>query len=102
MKASMPTIPDFTSRAWQEGLNTPQMVVSILDGKGTFMPAFRGRVSDEQAQDLSAYVRAFGPVRAVTPEAPASDFEKRFHEVQDQWYELQRQLQELSKPPRKP
>jgi hypothetical protein len=30
------------------------------------------------------------------------DFEKRFREPQDQWDELQRQLQELSGPPRKP
>jgi quinol-cytochrome oxidoreductase complex cytochrome b subunit/mono/diheme cytochrome c family protein len=102
MKASMPSIPAFSSRAWQEGLSNPQLVVSILDGKGTLMPAFRGRISDEQAQDLAAYVRAFGPVRAATTEAAPSDFEKRFREVQDQWYELQRQFQELSKPPRKP
>jgi mono/diheme cytochrome c family protein len=102
MRASMPTIPDFTSGPWQGSVGNAQPAVSILEGKGTLMPAFRGRVSDEQAQDIGAYVRAFGPVRAAPPEAPASDFEKRFREVQDRWYELQRQLQELSKPPRKP
>jgi ubiquinol-cytochrome c reductase cytochrome b subunit len=102
MKASMPTIPDFTSRSWHEGMTNPQLVVSILDGKGTLMPAFRGRVSDERAQDLGAYVRAFGPALAAPPEAATSDFEKRFREVQAQWYELQKQFQELSKPPRKP
>jgi mono/diheme cytochrome c family protein len=102
MRASMPTIPDFTSRAWQETVSKPQLVVSILDGKGTLMPPFRGRVSDEQAQDLAAYVRAFGPARAAPPQAAASDFEKRYRELQEQWNELQRQLQELSGPPRKP
>lgn len=102
MKASMPVIPDFSSRAWQEGVSSPQLVVGILDGKGTLMPAFRGRVSDEQAQDLAAYVRAFGPARAAPPEAATSDFEQRYRELQEQWNELQRQLQELSKPPRKP
>jgi mono/diheme cytochrome c family protein len=102
MKASMPTIPDFTSRGWHEGVSNPQLLVSILDGKGTLMPAFRGRVSDEQAQDLSGYVRAFGPALATPSEAPTSDFEKRFREVQAQWYELQRQFHELSKPPRRP
>jgi quinol-cytochrome oxidoreductase complex cytochrome b subunit/mono/diheme cytochrome c family protein len=102
MRASMPTIPDFTSAAWQEGVSNAQLAVSILDGKGTLMPAFRGRVSDEQAQDVAAYVRAFGPARAAPSEIPASDFEKRFREVQNEWYELHRQLQELSRPPRKP
>jgi ubiquinol-cytochrome c reductase cytochrome b subunit len=102
LKASMPTIQDFTSRTWQEGVGNPQLAVSILDGKGTLMPAFRGRVGEEQAQDLVAYVRAFGPFRPATSEPPPGDFEKRFRELQDQWRELQRQLQELSAPPRKP
>jgi mono/diheme cytochrome c family protein len=101
LKAGMPTIPDFTSRAYQEAVSNPQLVVGILDGKGALMPAFRGRVSEGQAQDLAAYVRAFGPVRAA-PTAPAGDFDKRFRELQDQWDELQRQLRELSKPPPKP
>jgi ubiquinol-cytochrome c reductase cytochrome b subunit len=102
MKASMPTLPDFASRSWQEGVSNPRLAASILDGKGTLMPAFRGRVSEDQARDLAAYVRAFGPARPAAPEAPADDFEKRFRELQDQWNELDRQLKELSKPPRKP
>lgn len=98
IKAAMPVIPDFTNRSWQEGITQPQLVVGILDGKGTLMPAFRGRVDEEQGQDLAAYVRAFGPVPATVPEAPASDFEKRYRELQDQWKEWQRQLKDLSKP----
>jgi mono/diheme cytochrome c family protein len=102
IRASMPTIPDFTNRSWQEGVSVPQLVASILDGKGTLMPAFRGRITDEQGQDLAAYVRAFGPVELAQPQAPPSDFEKQFRDVQAHWYELQRQLRELSGPPRKP
>jgi mono/diheme cytochrome c family protein len=33
---------------------------SVLDGKGTAMPAFRGRISDEEVDLLWAYVRG-GP-----------------------------------------
>jgi mono/diheme cytochrome c family protein len=102
IKPAMPTIPDFTSRAWQEGIRDPQLGVSILDGKGTLMPAFRGRVTDEQARDLGAYVRAFGPARQPTPEATTTDFEQRFLELQAQWNELERQLRELPKAPPKP
>jgi ubiquinol-cytochrome c reductase cytochrome b subunit len=102
IKPAMPAIPDFTNRAWQEGVSNPQLAVSILEGKGALMPAFRGRVSDDQAMDLVAYVRAFGPVRAATPQAATGEFEQRYRELQDQWDELQRQLRELSKPPRKP
>jgi mono/diheme cytochrome c family protein len=102
MRASMPTIPNFTDGSWQEEVGVPQLVASILDGKGTLMPAFRGRITDEQGQDLAAYVRAFGPVELAQPQVPASDFEKQFRDVQAHWYELQKQLRELSKPPPKP
>jgi ubiquinol-cytochrome c reductase cytochrome b subunit len=102
MKASMPTMPDFTNRGWQEGVSTPQLTFSILDGKGSMMPAFRGRVTEDQAQDLAAYVRAFGPVKTPPPEPSAGDFEQRFQELKDQWSEWRRQMEELSKqPPRK-
>jgi hypothetical protein len=93
MKTAMPSIPDFTSRDWQTVASTPQLVNSILDGKGTLMPSFRGKVNEDQARDLAAYVRAFGPLPATPSEAPGSDFERRFRDLQDRWNELQRQLQ---------
>jgi mono/diheme cytochrome c family protein len=93
----MPTIPDLSSRAWQEVVTNPQVTVSILEGKGTLMPAFRGRVNEEQAQDLTAYVRAFGPAGLSTPATATSDFAKQFQQLQQQWEALDRQLQEMSK-----
>jgi ubiquinol-cytochrome c reductase cytochrome b subunit len=95
IKASMPTIPDFSSRTWQDGVSNAQIGVSILDGKGTLMLAFRGRLSDSDAQDLTAYIRAFGPVRAEPTQPGTTDFEKRFRHLQEEWDELQRQMQEL-------
>ena len=98
LKAAMPMIPDFTSAAWQASVDTPRLRVSILDGKGTLMPTFRGRVSEDQSRDLVAHVRAFGPARPAPVEA-STDFSRRFRELQSQWDELQRQLQELRRPP---
>jgi mono/diheme cytochrome c family protein len=98
----MPAIPDFTSRAWQESRTNPQLNVSILEGKGTLMPAFRGRVNEQQALDLAAYIRSFGPAQATPKEAESTDFEQSFRELEKQWNELQKQLDELPKPPRKP
>jgi mono/diheme cytochrome c family protein len=100
MRTGMPAIPDFASQSWQSANSNPQIVVGILDGKGTLMPAFRGRVSEDQALDLAAYLRAFGPAPPAAVEAPAGDFEQRFRELQGQWNELQKQLQDLSKRPR--
>jgi ubiquinol-cytochrome c reductase cytochrome b subunit len=101
MKAALPTLPDFTNRTWQEGASTTQLKISILNGKGPQMPAFVW-LNDEQANALTAYVRAFGPIRGPPPPTPTSDFEKRFRALEEQWDELERQLKEMSKPPPKP
>jgi quinol-cytochrome oxidoreductase complex cytochrome b subunit/mono/diheme cytochrome c family protein len=102
MRASMPPIPDFTERTWQKGHSDPQLRVSILDGKGVYMPAFGSRLSTEQARDLIAYVRAFGAPEANAAAAPASDFDKRFQQLQHQWDELDKQLHRLSPQTQKP
>jgi ubiquinol-cytochrome c reductase cytochrome b subunit len=106
MRPSMPTIPDLTSRKWQEGVTDPQLAASILDGKGNFMPAARGRVTEDQAKALVAYIRAFGPARpkpkeAVGRTAPGK-FEKDFRKLQEEWEELQKKLRELRAKPAKP
>src|SRR6516165_1336110 len=33
-------VPDFTSRAWHERRSDAQLLVAILDGRGTDMPSF--------------------------------------------------------------
>ncbi len=102
LRASIPTLPDFTSRDWQERNTLPQFTASILDGKGNLMPAFRSRVTEEQARDLAFYVKAFGPEKPTRPSAPTGDFERQFRDLEDQWNELQKQLKESQKgPPKK-
>lgn len=98
IRAGMPTIPYFSDRTWQQSQTDAQLQVGILEGKGTFMPAFRGRLNDDQARDLVAYVRAFGPPLPKDARAPATDFEKRYDQLQLQWDELERQLQKLGPP----
>jgi hypothetical protein len=91
----MPTIPDFTNQAWQERRSQPELMLSILDGKGTLMPAFRERINDEQAQELAVYVRNFAPSEARSPVSSEPSFEKRFRDLQVHRRDLQRQLEEL-------
>jgi quinol-cytochrome oxidoreductase complex cytochrome b subunit/mono/diheme cytochrome c family protein len=98
IRSRMPDIPDFTSRPWQEVHNNPQLTVSILDGKGSLMPAFRGRVSDDRARDLVAYLRAFNPVPMPVSQVPANEFEERFRQLEDQWNRLQKELKESAPP----
>jgi cytochrome c oxidase cbb3-type subunit 3 len=94
----MPQLPDFTLRAWQSGKDSTQLAVSILDGKGTLMPAWRGKLTPEQARDLAAYVRAFGPADLLAAEVPPSEFGNRFRELRKQWLELDQAAQALLRP----
>jgi mono/diheme cytochrome c family protein len=94
MRAAMPPIPNFTSASFQQDHTDAQIRISILDGKGTLMPANRGRVTEEQAGDLAAYVRAFGPRLLVTKtQASDSEFEKAYRQLEEQWNELEKELQ---------
>jgi mono/diheme cytochrome c family protein len=102
MRASMPPIPNFTSAAFHKEHSNAQITVSILDGKGTLMPANRGRVTEQQAEDLMAYVRAFGPPAfAVQTKTQATDpdFDKKYRQLEQQWNDLQKELEKI-KPPK--
>ncbi len=98
-RGEMSEIPDFTSRRWQERRSDAKLIVSILDGKNTKMPAFGGKLNEEQARDLLVYIRAFGPGRAAPVLDPPSDFEKRFLELQAEWQKLRKQFREASTSP---
>jgi quinol-cytochrome oxidoreductase complex cytochrome b subunit len=95
IRGRMPEIPDFTAAAWQSQRADAQLTVSILEGKGAYMPAFRGRVNDNDARDLVAYIRAFSPNRTPILEASTGDFGERFRKLQQQWNELEQQLQAM-------
>jgi len=56
-----PEIPDFTNVSWQARRTDARLLESILDGKGEDMPPVRGKISEQQARGLVAFVRAFAP-----------------------------------------
>jgi mono/diheme cytochrome c family protein len=90
-------IPDFTLATWQAKRSDVQLRVSILEGKGTGMPAFRGKVSQEQARALTAHVRKFGPGQPKKAmDATEQSFDEEFRRLQAQLADLQRQFRELS------
>ena len=98
-----PDIPDFAAAAWQARRSDAQLLASILDGKGPDMPAWRTKISKEQAQGLVVHVRAYsptkekpGPKKQEEPTSP-SDFEKEFRRLQEELSELQRKVREPPK-----
>jgi mono/diheme cytochrome c family protein len=96
-RPTLPPIPDFTNAAWHRERSDAQLRVSILEGKGTMMPANRGRVTEEQAGDLVAFVRTFGPAKLLTSKTQAadSDFEKSFRQLDEQFNQLAKELQKI-------
>jgi mono/diheme cytochrome c family protein len=99
MRATLPLLPDFTRASFHDQHSDPQLLISILDGKGTQMPSNRGRVTEAQARDLALYVRSFGPIGAIPDPGGGvpSEFQKQFEQLQRQWEALERELRGLQK-----
>jgi cytochrome c6 len=96
MRGLLPSIPDFTNRDWQAGTSKAQLAVSILEGKGTHMPAFRSKLRTAQVDELVAYVRAFVPSQRDSIGQQSEDFERRLAELQKEFDELRRAYRRLS------
>jgi cytochrome c553 len=100
-RAIDPEIPDFSAAAWQKRRTDAQLLVSILDGKGSSMPTFRGKLNDKQARGLVAHVRSFAPANPDKPapkDADAGSFTEQFRRLQEQFDQLREQLRVLSEP----
>jgi mono/diheme cytochrome c family protein len=52
--------PDFTQPEWQKAHTDEQITESIKNGKGKFMPPFKGRLSDEETGAVVQRIRVFG------------------------------------------
>jgi len=104
LRGSVPVVPDFTNSRWQQRRRDEQLLVSILEGKGSRMPPFHGRVSEEGAQDLVSLIRTFDPTydpaTAARNPAMPGEFSQRFRELDQQMEELKKQFRELSAQPR--
>jgi mono/diheme cytochrome c family protein len=96
----LPDIPNFAKVSWQRRRFNAELVTSILDGEGRGMPAFRGKINEDQARGLVRQIRSFAPTPGrERPEqrmkAPR-DFEQEFHQLEKELRELQRQFRKLS------
>jgi mono/diheme cytochrome c family protein len=88
-------LPDFTSANWHSRHSDAQLAASILEGRGARMPAFRERVSPDQAQDLVVYLRAFDPAESPRAET-GGDFGQRMRELEERFHALKKEFKDLS------
>lgn len=96
MRDTLPSIPDFSAHIWQESRSDPQLVISVLDGRGSGMPAFRDKVSGEQARALVAFIRSFDPSRQPAIRRVDDDFEARFQQLVAEFEDLRRRSRALA------
>jgi mono/diheme cytochrome c family protein len=59
LRVAMPTLPDFTNLVWQRRQSDEQIIQQIQNGKLPLMPAFKAKLTGEEARWLAIYVRAF-------------------------------------------
>jgi mono/diheme cytochrome c family protein/uncharacterized membrane protein len=101
-RAPFPETPDFTLSSWQRGPSDAQLLTSILEGKGTGMPAARDKITKSQAGDLVACVRSFASTAKKGQQdkakmAAGADLDDRYRRLQKEFDDLKRQFDELSK-----
>jgi mono/diheme cytochrome c family protein len=58
LRKTMPTLPNFTDKNWQAERTDEQLFNGIWNGKGPFMPASHGQMTESEARDLVAYIRS--------------------------------------------
>jgi mono/diheme cytochrome c family protein len=96
LRGTLRTLPDFTSVPWQHERPTAQLEISILDGKGTHMPAFSDRITRKQARALADYVRKFAPLpESANAEQSAYEFQQQFRDLQIEFERLRKRFHDL-------
>jgi mono/diheme cytochrome c family protein len=60
--------PDYTDREWHRERSDVHLTKIIWKGKGTVMPAFCDKLTDQETDELIEYIRGFGR-RSSSPEA---------------------------------
>ena len=97
---SLETIPDFTLRGWQQKRSDAQLLVSILDGKGTGMPAFRDKITRESRSHYRDVHQGICAGASRPTGSAADDFEARFDKLAKEFDELTRQIRASRPRPR--
>src|SRR6185312_11924976 len=65
-------------------------------GRGTGMPPFRDKLSRDQARELVAFIRSFGPSPSRATRTSSDDFEARFQRLLSEFEDLSRRVRSLS------
>lgn len=96
LRSTIGGLPNFADLPWQRQRSDAQLVVTILEGKGTRMPAFGGRLSRAEARALVGHIRNLAPDPMVDTGEPARDFQTQFQALQEEFERLRKHFHDLA------
>ena len=94
-RSTFRSIPDFTSRAWQEQHSESRLKISILEGKGSAMPSFSGKIDEPAATELVAFVRSLAGIEPAKRLSPDFNFDDRFQSLMMELETLKREYRTI-------
>jgi mono/diheme cytochrome c family protein len=95
-RSNFHSIPDFTSKTWQEQHGESSMKLSILEGKGSAMPPFGGRIDEQAATELVAFLKSLAGMAPARRQNSSHGFDDRFQRLMEELEALKREYRTLS------
>lgn len=65
--------PPLIDKAWRYGSSPEAVMASILDGRPRGMPAYKSKISGDDAAKLAAYVRSMAGLARMDSQSPRDD-----------------------------
>ena len=96
LRGMLRNLPDFSAAGWKQRSKPGRIAATILEGRGTNMPAFRGRLNRAELDALITYITQLGPDGAPRDPAPVDAFERRLAELRSEFDALRRAYRELA------
>jgi len=81
VRSDVRAAPDFTSASWQESRGLSRVRISILEGRGSRMPSFQGRLSEVEAGKLAEFVRSFSGAPSPSAVGSRDEFDRQFRDL---------------------
>jgi mono/diheme cytochrome c family protein len=94
LRPTVATAPDFTLSNWHSERGLARLKTSILEGRGTRMPPFQGKLGETQVESLVSLLRSFSPPAATEPSKNLDEFDRRFEQLMKEMERLKRRYYE--------
>jgi mono/diheme cytochrome c family protein len=94
LRPTVASAPDFTLPSWHAERGPARLKISILEGRGTRMPSFHGKIGAPQVESLVSLLRSFSASAATEPNKSLDDFDRRFEQLMKELETLKRHYYE--------